>query len=153
MSIQESYQNLLKFDEILLNLGKPISDDRLEKFEQKIGHDLTAEFKYIMKKHNGLSVSGCDIYGIGEEFKNGSLDKMYDLISKYYQDFIPKSFIPFSPDGAGNYYCLDLSRSSGDICPIVFYQSNYEYADLTDVETCNNSLEDWINEVMIEWNS
>lgn len=153
MSIQDSYQNLLQFEDDRLELGQAITDDRLEQFEKKLGYTLTSEFKYLMRKHNGFSVSGCEVYGIGDEFNNRSLDKMYDLISPSYQDFIPKSVVPFSPDGAGNYYCLDLSRSNGDTCPIVFYQTHYEYQDLNDLETCNHNLEEWIDEVMIEWNA
>jgi hypothetical protein len=64
---------------------------------------------------------------------------------------MPKYFLPFSPDGYGNHYCLDFSRIKNEICPIVFWQHDFKYENLTEVETCNNSFVDWVNEVLIEW--
>ena len=37
------------------------------------------------------------------------------------------------------------------ICPIVFWQWDYLYEDIKEVETCNSSFLDWIQEVVIDW--
>jgi len=151
MKIEETYNHLRRFNEFPLTLGEPILDNRLEEFENKYGIKLTSEFKYIYRKHNGFGLSGVEVMGLGEEFRGGSLDKYYEMMHKYFQNFIPKEFVPISRDGWGNYYCLDLSRCTSKICPIVFWQHDYEYSVLSDIETCNNSFAEWIDEVMIDW--
>lgn len=151
MSIETTYQTLIKFDDTLLELGEPIIDNKLERFEAKYSIQLTNEFNFMLKKHNGFSLGGTEVFGIGEEFKAKSLDILYNNQHSNFQNFIPKNIIPFSPDGAGNHYCLDLTRSTSETCPIIFYQHDYEYKDINDIETCNTSFAEWIDEVMISW--
>jgi hypothetical protein len=64
---------------------------------------------------------------------------------------MPNFFFPFSPDGQGNHYCLDLSKIQDNICPVVFWQWDFEYDDIEDVEVCNTNFADWIDEVMVKW--
>jgi cell wall assembly regulator SMI1 len=64
---------------------------------------------------------------------------------------MPHHFLPFSNDGRGNHYCLDLSRLTGQSCPVVFWQWNYDYASLEEVEACNDNFVSWVKEVMIDW--
>ena len=46
---------------------------------------------------------------------------------------------------------LDLSRLNKNLCPVVFWQHDYDYSDKTNLETCNNSFTEWVNEIMIAW--
>ncbi len=151
MSIETTYQTLIKFDDTLLTLEEPIIDNRLEAFETKNSIKLTNEFKFMLKRHNGFSLSGTEVYGIGKEYGAKSLDILYDNEHSNFPDFITKDIIPFSPDGAGNHYCLDLTKSTIETCPIIFYQHDFEYKDINDIETCNNSFAEWIDDVMISW--
>lgn len=76
LKIKEVYNHLLKFSDDLLTLESPVLDNRIEVFENSKGITLTDEFKYIIKKHNGLSLSGITILGIGDEFRASSLEKV-----------------------------------------------------------------------------
>ena len=149
--ILNTYEELLKFSNSILNLESPIIDSRIEDFENKIEYKLPKDFKYFIKKNNGFSLSVTEVYGIGKEFLNSSLDEIYDFEHNEVGNPMPKYFWPFSPDGYGNHYCIDLSRIENEICPIVFWQHDYNYKNISEVETCNKNFVEWINEVMIEW--
>jgi hypothetical protein len=149
--ILNTYEELLKFSNSILNLESPIIDSRIEDFEKKIEYKLPKDFKYFIKKNNGFSLSVTEVYGIGKEFSNSSLDEIYDFEHNEVGNPMPKYFLPFSPDGFGNHYCIDLSRNENEICPIVFCQHDCNYENISEVETCNKNFVEWINEVMIEW--
>lgn len=142
---------LYKFSDSILELGKPIEDDRLEAFEKSISLNLPIDYKNIMKRHNGLSLYGTVIYGIDKDLKGSSLDVVYNIEHYEVSNRMPLFFVPFSPDGRGNHYCLDLSRLTNDVCPVVFWQWDYIYENFEEVETCNNRFLDWMQEVMIDW--
>lgn len=148
---EEILAELYKFSRDMMYLGPGIYDARLESFEQKIGHLLPDDFKFILKKHNGLSLSGIAVYGLDINLKGSSLDEVYEYEHFKVDHKMPLEFLPFSPDGRGNHYCLDLSRLEGRSCPVVFWQWDFQYASIEAVETCNDSLYDWLDEVMIGW--
>jgi cell wall assembly regulator SMI1 len=145
------YNELLKFSNSLLNLETSIIDNRIEDFENNIDYKLPKDFKSLIKKHNGFSLSGTEVYGIGKEFGENSLDKIYAFEHNQVENLMPNFFLPFSPDGYGNHYCIDLSRNENEICPIVFWQHDCIYEKIIEVETCNADFAEWISEVMIEW--
>ena len=149
--ILDIYNELLKFSYSMLTLGKPIADNRIEDFENRIEYNFPEDFKYLIKKHNGFTLNGTEVYGIEKEFKGSSLDKIYDFEHYEVDNPMPKYFLPFSPDGSGNHYCLDLSRIENEICPIVFWQHDCIYENLTEIEICNLSFIEWVKEVMIDW--
>ncbi|MBF8964312.1 SMI1/KNR4 family protein [Pontibacter sp. FD36] len=144
-------ENLHQFSNGLLDLGEPIKDNRLREFENQIGFQLPHDFSYILTKHNYISLAGTEVLGIGSEFKEESLDKVYLFEHDGVGNPMPKEFLPFSPDGRGNHYCLDLSRMENSLCPVVFWQHDYTYSRKEEVETCNENFIDWVEEVMIEW--
>ena len=149
--ILDIYKELLKFSSSMLTLEKTITDNRIENFEDNIESKLPEDFKYLITKHNGFSFNGTEVYGIGKEFKGRSLDKLYEFEHYDVDNPMPKYFLPFSPDGSGNHYCLDLSRIEYEICPVVFWQHDCKYENISQVETCNLSFAEWIREVMIDW--
>lgn len=142
---------IYKFSSEMVNLGTPISDSRLEVFEEKIGHLLPDDFKYMLKKHNGFSLSGIEVFGFDEGLKGSSLDQVYQYEHFEVTNKMPLEFLPFSPDGRGNHYCLDLSRTDAGSCPVVFWQWDFQYQTSNDIEICNENFYDWIREVMISW--
>ncbi|WP_300690971.1 SMI1/KNR4 family protein [Chryseobacterium sp.] len=105
-----------------------------------------------MKKHNGITLAGTEIYGLSENLKGNSLDEIYNFEHREVENPMPIFFFPFSPDGQGNHYCLDLSKLNENICPIVFWQWDFEYENIEEVEVCNTNFAEWIGEVMIDWN-
>ncbi|MCP2045213.1 SMI1/KNR4 family protein [Pontibacter sp. HSC-36F09] len=143
--------SLYQFSKNLLDLGELIPDNRLSEFENQIGFKLPFDFSYILTKYNYFSLAGTEVLGIGIEFKEESLDKVYRFEHDGAGNTMPKEFLPFSPDGRGNYYCLDLSRMENSLCPVVFWQHDFTYSKKEEVETCNEKFIDWVEEVMIEW--
>ena len=143
---------LKRFSEDLLELNEPIKDDRVELFEQKIKFELPIDFKFFLKSFNSFSLGGTEVFGLGSDFKASSLDKLYDFEHNEVENKLPLHFMPFSNDGRGNHYCLDLSwLNEQKVCPVIFWQWDFNYKSTEDVETCNESFNEWVKEVMIEW--
>ena len=142
---------LLKFSEKLTFFGPSISDDRIEVFERQVGYIFPVDFKFILKKYNGISLDGTEVYGIDAELQGCSLDALYEFEHDLADNPMPPMFLPFSPDGFGNHYCLDLSKLSDGLCPVVFWQHDYSYDSVDEAEICNYSFFEWIKEVMIDW--
>lgn len=147
----QTLEELYKFSPEILYLGENIIDSRLESLEEEIGYKLPEDFKYIMKKHNGITLAGTQIYGLSAKLKESSLGKIYAFEHSEVENPMPKNFFPFSPDGRGNHYCLDLSKLEANVCPVMFWQWDFEYDNLEDVEVSNDNFAEWVNEVMIEW--
>ncbi|TSD67144.1 SMI1/KNR4 family protein [Inquilinus sp. KBS0705] len=142
---------LTKFDSEIALLGPPITDNRLEDFERHINLKLPLDFKYMLSVHNGISLAGVEIYGIDEALQGSSLDAVYKFEHFEVGHKMPAHFLPFSPDGRGNHYCLNLSKIKDDQCPVVFWQWDFEYESIDDVEECNINFLSWVKEVMIGW--
>ncbi|SDE11866.1 SMI1-KNR4 cell-wall [Mucilaginibacter pineti] len=142
---------LLLFADDIISFGPRITDNRLELFEKLLGFEFPFDFKYIMKKHNGISLMGTGICGLDNELLLGSsLDEMYKFEHFEVYNKMPLEFFPFSPDGFGNHYCFDLSKLSDGTCPVVFWQHDIIYNN-DEVEVCYLNLTAWIKEVMIDW--
>ncbi len=143
---------LYKFDTSIIYLGPAINDERLEIFEKEVGLEFPSDFKYIIKRHNGISLTGTEIYGLEKELRGSSLDELYRYEhQEEIYNAMPNEFLPFSPDGRGNHYCLNLSKLINGICPVVFWQHDFIYKNIEEVEECNDNFISWIKEVMIEW--
>ncbi len=143
---------LNKFSQDLIYLGPIISDERLEAFENQIELTLPLDFKYLLKRYNGFSLDGTEVYGLDTKLKGSSLDSVYiSEHSSLMATNMPLNLLPFSPDGFGNHYCLILSQDNKYICPVAFWQHDFNYKSYDDIEICNDSFIDWIKEVMIVW--
>ncbi|MEO6980532.1 MAG: SMI1/KNR4 family protein [Mucilaginibacter sp.] len=142
---------LQKFDASIVFLGSTINDKRLELFENEIGFELSLDFKYIIKKHNRIILHGTEIYGFDKHLRGCSLDEIYQYEhNEEVYNTMPSEFLPFSPDGRGNHYCLNLSKLINGICPVIFWQHDFVYKNLEEVEECNGDFISWIKEVLIE---
>lgn len=138
---------LLKFDESLIELGEHVTDDRYEKLEQKIGYSLPASFKSLLKKYNYISLYGTSINGLDAKYRDSSLDRLYEIEHNEVGNPMPKELFPFSADGYGNHYCFDLTNNE-DI--VLFWQHDIDYTNKSEIEVDNESFLEWINEIMIE---
>jgi cell wall assembly regulator SMI1 len=142
---------LYLFSENILDLGDPITDNRLQDFESDLGFALPQDFKYIISRHNYISLGGQEIYGLGSEFNASSLDQIYNIEHEGVANPMPKELLPFAPDGYGNHYCLDLSSLKEGISPVLFWQHECIYKSKDEVEVCDQTFTEWIDEVMINW--
>ena len=148
----EVLNELYKFSDDLIELGPPITDNRLIVFEAKIGFLLPDDFRFIISRHNGISLAGTEVFGLDKSLRGSSIDEVYDFEHKNANPEMPNAFLPFSPDGRGNHYCLDLSTMENERCKVVFWQHDFEYETLDQVEICNTDFFDWLKQVMIDWN-
>ena len=141
---------LLKFSKIL-EKGSAIDDNRIELFEEKYKIRLSCDFKIFMKEMNGFNLMGTEVYCFDVD-KTESIENVY-----YFEHFevkIPQYsyLVPFSPDGRGNFYCLDtLNVLDNGENPIVFWTSNYLYSENDIPEVTNKNFTDWVQEVVIKW--
>lgn len=144
--IESIIKELQKFSTDLVQFGDPISDNRIENFEKNNKLKLPEEFKTFMKITNGLSAYGQELVRFSNEKNASSIEYLYETIKL----FLPEQLVPISPDGAGNYYCLDLSKSTGDTCPVAFWQANYKYTKNDQPDIDNNTFLDFIQEWFID---
>ncbi|MFD1145497.1 SMI1/KNR4 family protein [Larkinella insperata] len=148
---QSRLQQLYQFSPELLELGPPILDNRLEDFEKTIGFMLPDDFKYLLKAHNGFSLNGIEVYGLDAALRGSALDQIYQIEHYEVANAMPDALLPFCADGAGNHYCLDLSRYHNGRSPVVFWQHDCRYESRDDLETCQASFCEWVDEVFIGW--
>jgi hypothetical protein len=146
----ELIEQLNHFSEAIISLGQPVTGTCVEDFERKTGFNLPFDFKYIIKKFNGFTLSGTEVYSIGEEMRL-SLNTIYQFEHHIIENPMPESYLPFSPDGFGNHYCLNLGKIDDGLCPVIFWQHDYVYSNFSEVEQTHTSFANWITEVMIEW--
>jgi cell wall assembly regulator SMI1 len=138
---------LLKFDDSLIELGESVADDRYEKLEEKIGFTLPASFKSLLKKFNFISLYGTSINGLDAKFRDTSLDRLYEIEHYEVGNPMPNELFPFSADGYGNHYCFDLTNKYDKV---LFWQHDIDYTNKSEIEVDNESFLEWINEIMIE---
>ncbi|MES2520442.1 MAG: SMI1/KNR4 family protein [Bacteroidota bacterium] len=142
---------LRKFSDDILELGNNINDNRIEEFEQHCNLTISPDFKQFMKKVNGFSLMGTEVYGFDKD-KVNAIENIY-----YREHFEVRSpqypyLVPFSPDGRGNFYCLDtLNQLENGDFPIIFWVSNYEYTKEDVPEITHNNFLDWVQEIVIDW--
>lgn len=141
---------LLKFSDEILEVGDVIEDERIEKFEKYYNLIVPSDFKEFVKKINGFSLMGEVVFGFDTN-KVHSIENIY--YREHFEVIMPQysHLIPFSPDGGGNFYCLDtLNKLDNGQSPIVFWVSNYEYSDNDTPELTHNNFLDWVQEIVID---
>lgn len=142
---------LHKFSKDIFEMGSRIEDRRIEDFEKYHNLILPDDFKQFMKKINGFSLMGTEVYSF-DITKKESIETVYQY--EHFEVVIPQYsyLVPFSPDGRGNFYCIDTIHQLGNgRFPVVFWVSNYEYTKEDTPEITHNNFLDWIQEVVLDW--
>jgi hypothetical protein len=152
-NIEKVILELKKFSKDILTIEKPLFDEILMKnFESTYHIKLPPDYKYFLKKINGFSLMGNEVYGLDGGKTPQSLEKIYyreHFLVQYPQH---QYIVPFSPDGRGNFYCFDTrSIKSDGTCPIVFWVSNYLYTDSDAPEVVNGNFSEFVQQVIIDW--
>ena len=114
INLKDVIEQLFRFSNKMLRLGKPINDSRMELFETKYGVILPVDFKYFMRNFNGLNMGGTEVFPFDNSIGN-SMEETYQY--EHFETVQPqyKELVPFSPDGGGNFYCLDTSKINKDV--------------------------------------
>jgi len=152
-NVDKIIEELKKFTSDVATLGEPASQYDIDSFEKKYDLKLPEDYKYAIRKANGFSVMGDEVYGIHSSNTPSSLDLVYEREHNAvaYPQF--PYIVPFSDDGGGNFYCFDTRQLSKDeqSCFVVFWVSNYQYSDADMPEVVYESFVDFVNEVLIDW--
>jgi cell wall assembly regulator SMI1 len=151
MDIVEIIKELEKFSNVILALNTPVDETQVVEFEKSFNLVLPADYRFLLKMYNGVTLDGTQVYGINEAANVFSLKDCY--IGEHYEvsNPMPLYLVPFSPDGGGNHYCFDTRTNNSDSCNIVFWQHDYPYSEDNLPEITNTSFAGWIKEVMIDW--
>ncbi len=150
--IEKALAELKRFSEDLVTFHPPVQSGLIDKFEKKYNIILPNDYKYLLLQTNGCDLAGTEILGLYDEKFKVDLFDTYEFEHKKVQ--VPQFdyLVPFSPDGGGNFECFDTTKVNKEknACQIVFWVSNYPYSAKDEPGIINDSLSDWINE-MIEW--
>lgn len=150
-NIDEVIIELQKFEDNIITLEEPASVSDIAAFEKSFEIKLPEDYKKFLQFTNGLDLMGKQVYGINPSNAE-NLESIY--LREHNEVEIPQyeHFVPFSPDGAGNFYCFDTSKiTENGLCEVIFWTSNYEYTDHDEPEVANDSFTDWMQEVVIDW--
>jgi hypothetical protein len=151
LTMESLISELHKFSDDILEMGNTIDDSRVEDFEIQTNIILPNDFKQFIKQVNGFSLMGTEVYGFNKT-KSESIENVYQF--EHFEVRIPQYsyLVPFSPDGRGNFYCLDtIHQSESGDSPVVFWVSNYEYNETDVPEITHKNFLDWVQEVVIDW--
>ena len=149
----------------LLDLNPPATTDEIEELSSTLGIELPEDFIEVLKIHNGQKGEAAWLFDsqeflsthrIIEEFntwKNLHINKLQGKVSKpdsgVKDDWWNKNWIPFSSDGCGNSYCIDLDpNSSGTKGQVITLW--YEFAQR---EIVAKSFSQWFEEYVNELSS
>ena len=115
----------LNYSDGLVDLNPPATDAQIEELNSTIGVDLPKDFISVLRIHNGQKGESAWLFDsqeflsttrIIEEFniwKNLLADELQGKISTpddgVKNDWWNINWIPFTSDGCGDHYCLDLS--------------------------------------------
>jgi hypothetical protein len=131
--------------EMLLDkeVGEGASVDVVKFASQTLNVHLPEDYKAFLVKYGWARLLRDELYGVGASVP-AHLDLIRNTTSERtaFRPYLPVYLVAVSPDGAGNHYCLDVSRSSAGICPVVFW--NHEEGESQIPEDIAVSFSDWI---------
>lgn len=139
---------LEKFSSTIVEIGGVVTDNRVEKLEAKIGYVFPPKFKQLLKAMNSFSLYGTEVYGFGKCPVGFSLEELYHIEHFEVGNPMPESIVPFSPDGGGNHYCLNLAGENPE--QVLFWVHDLELSDEEQLEVCGEDIVDWMNKEVIE---
>jgi hypothetical protein len=144
--IESLFTELRKFSNKIIEFQTPVLEKDILNFENRFNIRVPNEFKYFLLKSNGLDLMGNTIFGLNKNEMTESLESVY--YREHFLVSIPQMqhIIPISPDGGGNFYCLDTTSNQ-----IIFWLSNYQYSLADAPEVVYNSFTEFVKEVFIDW--
>lgn len=134
MTVTEILKELIALPDV--EHGAGVTDADIAAAERALAVQMPATFKEYLRRVGWLT-TGDYYYGLGE-----GVPPFADLVTATLserteaQPPIPPHLLPLLNDGGGNHFCLDLSRSSGDDAPVVFW-------DHADPRGAEQRPEDW----------
>lgn len=154
--IDEILNEIMKYSELVRRTSTPVDSQLVSRFEDEFDVKLPLDYKYLLSKTNGFTLSPYEIAGITDKPKSYDLFAMYR--DEHFEVIVPqfKYLIPFCWDN-GNFYCFDTRvRTNGGVSnQVIYWVSNYEYSEQDPPEIVNECLADfikgWILKNVSEW--
>lgn len=153
--IDISIAKILNFPASMLDYKKGLTDHQIGKAEEHLGFNLPSDLKYFYSKMNGFSLIGEDVFPIIlKDIENCNLEGLNQINYREHFEVVnpmPKHYLPFSPNGRGDHYCIDLrTRNEQGVCDVIFWQWDYSFHYPDDIEVVSNSFADWLFELVEE---
>lgn len=161
--LKEWFQN--NYVEALDALNPPATEKQLQELKDVLGFDIPDELKELLRCHNGQKKRTEWFFEFQEfspieriiseytslkEMNNaGDFKKLTIETSKEIQSntWWHNNWIPFTYDGAGNFYCIDTSPTpTGKYGQIITF-----YHDSNDRDVLANSLTEWFNNLVNDY--
>lgn len=115
------------YNDGLLDLNPPASDEEIEELTKTLGLELPKDFISVLKMHNGQKGEAAWLFDSQEFLSTHRIIKEFNIWKNLLEnelqgkvstpdngvknDWWNKAWIPFTSDGCGDHYCLDLSPS------------------------------------------
>jgi len=151
--ISEQVELIKSLPSKFASFGAPVQNIELEKLEEELRIKLPKDFKDFYSMINGFSFMGAMVYPLLARESNELKEDLKRIYSREHEEVVnpmPKFYFPFSPNGRGDHYCLDLSKTkdNSEVCPIVFWQWDYTFFHPNDIEVTHNSFTFWLQELL-----
>lgn len=149
----------------LLDLNPPATQAQIEELTSILGVDLPEDFIHVLKIHNGQKGDSAWLFDSQEFLSTDRIIEEFNiwknLLDKELQgkvstpddgvknDWWNINWIPFTSDGCGDHYCLDLSPTDtgtkGQVITL-WYESGQR-------EIVSRSFSQWFEEYVVELNT
>lgn len=131
-------------DELLdKEVGSGASLEAIRAAERELGVKFPADYEAYLQTYGWARLIFDELYGIGDSVPE-HLDLTTNTIRERrdFRPYLPTHLIPVMPDGAGNHYCLDVSKSKSETCPVVFW--DHDEGEKQTPRIVATSFSDWI---------
>jgi len=146
-----SIENMTTTIERLLDkdLGDGASMDAIQTAERELGVKFPNDYEAYLRTYGWARLIYDELYGIGDSVPSHLNLTMNTLRERTdFRPCLPNHLVPVMPDGAGNHYCLDLSKTESGACPVVFW--DHDEAEDQTPRIVGKSFSDWIVEHVTE---
>ncbi|NJO33476.1 MAG: SMI1/KNR4 family protein [Rhodospirillales bacterium] len=127
--------------------GKGARSEDIENAETQLGVRFPTSYRRYLEDFGWARFSHHELYGLGQDVPM-HLDLVRNTAAERTQmrPLMPPALVPIMNDGAGNHYCLDISQSTGDECPIVFW--DHDLGESQKAEPVSPTFAVWIVDLL-----
>lgn len=153
--INIAIKRLINFPDSALYYESGLTLGQLEEAENKLDLKFPDDFKYFYSKINGFSLIGGSVFPIVlDDLESKKRENLIRVNHREHFEVVnpmPKYFLPFSPNGRGDHYCLDLKTlNDKGTCGVIFWQWDYSFFNMNKIEKVNDSFTNWLIELIEE---
>ena len=130
-------------------IGSGASAEAVQAVEQTLGVEFPNDYDAFLRRYGWARLMYDELYGIGDSVP-GHLNLITNTVRERtdFRPYMPKYLVPVLADGAGNHYCLDLSKADSGACPVVFW--DHDEGETQTPKVIGSSFSDWIVEHVTE---